>query len=149
MSTASQDRFFTIEEANAMIPQLQVRFGRILQMRTQLRSAHHALEQFGEPPSPESLRRQDGSPELRSTRGKFRALMEALREEVQAIDQAGVEVKDLDTGLCDFRSKRAGREVYLCWQYGEKSVGYWHDLGTGFGGRQPVEETPPVPQILH
>jgi hypothetical protein len=36
---------------------------------------------------------------------------------------------------------RQGRVVYLCWQLGEESIGYWHDIETGFGGREPLDET--------
>lgn len=49
----------------------------------------------------------------------------------------GVELKGFD-GLCDFPSQRDGREVYLCWRLGEPEVHYWHELHTGFAGRQPL-----------
>ncbi len=144
-----ENRYFTVEEANEMIPSLTERFGRILQMRAQVRTLHRTLEQFGETPSPETLEQRDGPQEVRAARGKFRALMEALREEIHFIDQTGVEVKDLDTGLCDFRTRRYGRDILLCWQYGEKRIGYWHELTTGFAGRQPIEDEPPPPQFVH
>ena len=51
------------------------------------------------------------------------------------------EVKDPDQGLIDFRTKRRGREVYLCWKLGEGDrVAFWHDLETGFSGRRPLAE---------
>jgi hypothetical protein len=40
----------------------------------------------------------------------------------------------------DFPALREGREVYLCWRLGEDEVGYWHELTTGFAGRQPLDE---------
>ena len=64
-------RYFSLEEANAMIPDLEQRFSRILQMRAQMRSAYHTLEQHGESPTPESLTRQDGPQELRTARARF------------------------------------------------------------------------------
>jgi hypothetical protein len=45
----------------------------------------------------------------------------------------------LSSGLIDFPSLRAGREVWLCWKYDEPQVAYWHDLQSGFAGRQPIE----------
>ena len=36
-------------------------------------------------------------------------------------------------------SIRDGREVYLCWELGEEEVGHWHDLSSGYGGRQPLD----------
>jgi len=63
--------------------------------------------------------------------------MNGLIEKVQGM---GVELKDVEVGLIDFRSIREGREVYLCWQLGEEHVTHWHELDTGFAGRQPLEE---------
>ena len=53
--------------------------------------------------------------------------------------ELGVEMKGIDTGLVDFPSEVDGREVLLCWQLGEESVQYWHEVDAGFAGRQPVE----------
>jgi hypothetical protein len=47
-------------------------------------------------------------------------------------------LKDLNIGLLDFLSLRGGREIYLCWRYGEAEICYWHDLDAGYGGRQPL-----------
>jgi len=52
----------------------------------------------------------------------------------------GIELKDPELGLVDFRSIREGREVYLCWQLGEEHLSFWHEIDTGFAGRQPLEE---------
>jgi hypothetical protein len=52
----------------------------------------------------------------------------------------GVVVRDLDSGLCDFRARHEERDVYLCWQLGEDRIGYWHEIGAGFQGRRPLDE---------
>ncbi|MDE2746341.1 MAG: DUF2203 domain-containing protein [Chloroflexota bacterium] len=57
---------------------------------------------------------------------------------IDHIQQQGVEVKDIRRGLVDWRAERDGREVYLCWQYGERTVSWWHELADGFAGRQPI-----------
>jgi hypothetical protein len=136
-----EKRYFTVDQANALIPELEMRFGKVMQMRSQLRTAFQDLERDGEPPTPESLRRTDGSPERIKLRGRFRALLETLTEELHAIEDTGVAVKDLDIGLCDFLGVVAGRDVWLCWQFGEKQITHFHDLDVGFSGRQPLEET--------
>jgi hypothetical protein len=51
----------------------------------------------------------------------------------------GVEIKDLTTGLIDFRGLRDGHEVYLCWQYGEADIRFWHEIESGFAGRQLID----------
>jgi hypothetical protein len=41
-------------------------------------------------------------------------------------------------GLLDFPSLRDGREVYLCWKWGEEDIAFWHEVEAGYGGRQPL-----------
>jgi hypothetical protein len=31
---------------------------------------------------------------------------------------------------------RNGREVYLCWKYGEQKIEFWHEIDSGFSDRQ-------------
>ncbi len=70
---------------------------------------------------------------------------EPLAREINAIvieiAALGVEVKDPDRGLVDFRAMRRGREVYLCWRLGEGDrIRFWHDLDSGFAGRRAIDE---------
>ena len=148
----SDRKLFTVDEANALLPQLEARFGTVMQLRSQLREAYETLESLGETPTADSLERSDGPAELRSARGRFRGLMEALTEELASIEEMGVAIKDLDIGLCDFLGEREGREVWLCWQYGEKRVEFWHELDSGFSGRRPIvpdESGRRGPRLLH
>ena len=41
-------------------------------------------------------------------------------------------------GLVDFPAEREGRRVYLCWRLGEDDVAWFHEVTTGFSGRQPL-----------
>jgi hypothetical protein len=60
---------------------------------------------------------------------------------INQVKEMGVIIKDVDKGLCDFPYMRQGRVVYLCWQLGEESISYWHDIETGFSGREPLDDT--------
>jgi hypothetical protein len=146
---AGERRYFTIAEANALVPALEARFSMVMQLRAQLRTSYEALERAGEPPTPDSLERSDGPDAVRKLRGRFRALLEALTEELAAVEGLGVTVKDLDIGLCDFLGERDGRDVWLCWQYGEKQVGFWHEIDAGFASRHPLAELVPPARLLH
>lgn len=146
---SGEKRYFTVAEANALVPALEIRFAKVMQLRGQLRTSYEALEKAGAPPTAESLERNEGPEELRKMRGRFRALLEALTEELAAVETLGVAVKDLDLGLCDFLGEREGRDVWLCWQYGEKQVSFWHELDAGFGGRQPLAVKPSTDRLLH
>jgi hypothetical protein len=61
-----------------------------------------------------------------------------MNRRLQRFNEWGIELKGLEEGLVDFPSDRDGRTVYLCWKQGEDSIQWWHDLDTGFAGRQPL-----------
>ena len=58
---------------------------------------------------------------------------------IHQIQDTGAQIKDINTGLLDFSALKDGREVYLCWQYGEEEIAFWHEVEAGFAGRQPIE----------
>ena len=64
---------------------------------------------------------------------------EKLDALVHQILETGALIKDVNIGLLDFPALREGREVYLCWQYGEGEIAFWHEVEAGYAGRQPIE----------
>jgi len=64
---------------------------------------------------------------------------EKLDALIHQIMDTGVQIKDINTGLLDFSALRNGREVYLCWKYGEGAIAFWHEVDEGFAGRQTIE----------
>ena len=64
---------------------------------------------------------------------------EKLDALIHQIQDAGAQIKDINTGLLDFSALRDEREVYLCWQYGEGDIAFWHEVDAGYAGRQPIE----------
>jgi hypothetical protein len=45
-------------------------------------------------------------------------------------------IKDIERGLIDFPAIVGGREVFLCWEQDEDDIEFWHDLDTGYAGRE-------------
>ena len=85
----------------------------------------------------EDLRRRMETYRKRPSDPLVREIEALLRE----IGELGVEVKDPDQGLIDFRGRYRGRTVYLCWKLGEGSrIAFWHDLDAGFAGRKIIED---------
>jgi hypothetical protein len=143
-------RIFSVAEANALIPALEVHFGHLLQLRTQLRMTFAELSALGEPPTVASLERTDHPLSVRKLNGRFQALMEALTETLRQVEILGAAVKDLDLGLCDFLGEKDGRAVWLCWQFGEKEISHYHALDAGFSARRPLEEgAKSIVRIMH
>lgn len=139
----SRRRYFTLDEANALVPELQTRLMGLLQIVGQLKRIRDRLEAAGHVVAPESLPEdlEQLAPPLRRPLAHFRALYETMGDELRHLERLGAQVKDVETGLVDFFTLRDGREeALLCWRLGEPSIGYWHDLESGFRGRRPVAD---------
>src|SRR5687767_12538283 len=66
--------------------------------------------------------------------------LDRLQDYVDELDVLGIELKDYEAGLIDFRGRHQGRDVYLCWKLGEEKVSHWHEIQAGFSGRQPASK---------
>ena len=139
-----QKQYFSLEEANEMIPRLEKAFARILQMRGQIQRIHDRLEQAGvveEEPEPEGLgQEQELPPPLMGQRATMHGLIEAVEEEIAQLHENGCLVKGLDPALVDWYAKREEEDIFLCWKLGEQEVKWWHGIRAGFKGRRPVSE---------
>ena len=135
-------RYFTLDEANRLVPTLEESFARVMQIRAQLKTLYKRLDEKRFAPADEhfSVQVPGAPPDVLRDRANFKALVETLREEIERVHQTGCVIKDVETGLVDWPAQRNGREICLCWRYGEKEVGFWHDLESGFAGRRPVSE---------
>jgi hypothetical protein len=82
--------------------------------------------------------------DLLRARPAARLMVEELEAVVGEIEGTGAVLKDVQLGLIDFPAEREGEEIYLCWQFGEPEVAFWHRVDEGFAGRQPLPgSTPP------
>jgi hypothetical protein len=70
----------------------------------------------------------------------MQGLVDQMAAGVSRIDQLGLTLRDIESGLVDFPALVSGRQVWLCWRRGETAVEWWHELETGFSSRQPLSE---------
>ena len=126
--TAEHERHYSLEGASALLP-------RVAELLAKMRAAR---ERLGDEEARAALADAGGS-NGGGQPGKLvsEGFLE-LRESMLELRERGIVLRDLDRGLVDFPSERDGREVYLCWEEGEDEVGYWHDLDSGYGGREPL-----------
>ena len=122
-------RFFTLEEASALLPHLEEIIGQILAARQRILDKRPEIWPVLEKAS------QNGG---NLAAGAIVSEFDIIQRGVRAVADLGVTLKDVNTGLVDFLTERDGREVYLCWRYGEPEIGYWHELHTGFASRRPL-----------
>jgi hypothetical protein len=137
-------RLFTLEEANALVPRVAAVLGRTTQMLGRLRLNVRRLSEAGFGPSGPGQLPEDADlaerPDLLEVLGVARMLADTIRDEVRTLEALGIVVRDVERGLLDFRSIVDGeREVFLCWHLGEREIAFFHDLDSGYVGRQPVE----------
>jgi len=74
----------------------------------------------------------------RARRARLDALAARMNAGIEAVSALGGVIKDLALGLVDFPHVRDGREVNLCWKYGERDIRFWHGLDEGYAGRKPL-----------
>ena len=124
-------RYFSLDEARATLPQVKALMEQVQAARREiLRVRPDAL------PAIEKAATNGGN----KAAGELSMHAMRLEQGVKGILALGVTVKDIDAGLVDFLGLRNGREVYLCWRYGEENLAFWHELNTGFAGRHPLDE---------
>jgi hypothetical protein len=131
------ERLFTPEEANAALAQVVPLVERLVERRADLLAAQARLAELVA-----TVAGNGGGLDPARAQTLVTAVGEAetlLAETLASLAEAGVIVRDADAGLVDFPAVREGQPVFLCWQLGEESVGWWHDPDGGFAGRKPLE----------
>lgn len=132
-------RFFTIEEADRLVPWLSRKLKVVLEHKMaieQLVDSHKEFSCMIEVTSDEGFQFMLNNNVQASK--VFHAVCLRFYDALQEILDKGLIVKDLDQGLVDFPYWFQGRQVLLCWKLGEKGVLYWHEPEAGFQGRQLI-----------
>jgi len=124
-------KIFTIQEANALLPNVRT-------IVTKIQRAHRKLAYFRDDAKKAAEAAEQGGGGVANGVAYAAALTE-LTLQISELEALGVQLKDFERGLVDFPSLREGRVVLLCWQLGEgDELEWWHDVDTGFAGRTPL-----------
>ena len=128
------DRYFELQEAQAMIGQLEELFNYLSGLREQVVKIHAEIQKL------ESVSYTNGGGDTPKMVGEYHRSLEETLAHIKAVvepfQEQGVIIKSIEDGLVDFPFLRQGQSVYLCWKMGEVEIKYWHDLNSGFSGRQ-------------
>jgi len=145
-------RFFDLDEANETIPELRTILETLRDERSQLIALRDefarrtALETAPGDAAAErtaddaAARTSESAAERRRLRLRMQGVIDQMQAGVARIDELGVTLREIETGLVDFPALVAGRQVWLCWRLGEGDVEWWHELSDGIGGRRPLIE---------
>jgi hypothetical protein len=122
------DRHFTVAEANAELARVEPLLIALREAKSEL------LDDEAREALTEASPTNGGGDPGRQVGEAFLEVRRILAE----MTEAGIVVRDVDRGLIDFPAVLDGKEVYLCWELGEAEIAFYHDLESGFGGRQPL-----------
>jgi len=124
-------KIFTVQEANALLPNVRTIVGKI--QRTHRQLSHYRADAKK---AAEGAEQGGGG---FSGGVAYAAVLTELTLRISELEGLGVQLKDFERGLVDFPSLREGRVVLLCWQLGEgDELEWWHDVDAGFAGRTPL-----------
>jgi len=132
-------KMLTVEEANALLPQIRLTLRALRELRAVIlrTQAQIEIEEMTNTSSQGEL-----SPAGRAAVTKqmetFHYQTRRFEEKLSELLQMGAYLKDLDTGLVDFYSRRGSEIVFLCWKEGEEEILNWHSLQGGFQSRKPL-----------
>jgi len=134
-----EQKFFTIEEAEKLIPWLSRALRKVLDRKTAIEylvADHQEFAKMIEVTSDEGFQFVLSN-NVNASKVFHRSCLQ-FYESLQEVLNKGIIVKDLDQGLIDFPYKFQGRQIFLCWKLGEKGILYWHEMDAGFQGRQLI-----------
>jgi hypothetical protein len=117
---------YTVPEARALLPKVRQWLGDLESCQKRLLALDKGVGAL-------TARGDDAGGE--AVNQLVRALGE-IQEILLQFQRREIQVKDVDRGLVDFPSLREGREVFLCWEKDEEDIEFWHDLESGYAGRE-------------
>lgn len=134
-NAARKSRFFTPPEADRSL----VLVRRIVE---DIINSHARLLEWQE--SFENAQGHGHRHQAEEARVKLIDAADKIRSCLEELAAIGVEVKDWALGIVDFPARHEGREVRLCWRWGEPKVAFWHEVSEGFSGRKAIELLEPA-----
>lgn len=117
---------YTRDQARALLPQIRQWLKQLSTLRRKLSECDQRLARH-------MSGGRDVGGEIVNRWVRVAADVKSTLAEFQRRD---IQIKDLDRGLLDFPAILNGREVFLCWEQDEEDIEYWHDLESGYAGRE-------------
>jgi len=122
------EKHYTREEARAILPQLREWLEKLEELKAKHDKDQRRLTSL----------RNDGQDLGGEAVNNSVRVMGEIQSLLREFEKREIIIKDLDRGLVDFPALIGGKEVFLCWEKDEEDVEYWHDLDSGFAGREPL-----------
>jgi hypothetical protein len=130
-------RFFTLEEANRLLPVIREDLLQLQRMKQEFDAKYRELQMLK---AGWGKGGQAGEDPFFEREAELEFLNIQARGVINRISGTGAQLKDIDMGLVDFPAFINGREVLLCWRVGEESVEHWHHPWEGYLYRKKIAQ---------
>jgi hypothetical protein len=132
LSNHQFERLFDQQDANELVPTLEVLVGDLQAqsrtLREHIRALVHANRDL------ETMRLK----EIVEKYPDLQPITTRMSDIAEQIESLGCILKDIDQGLIDFPCEIGDEVVFLCWQFGESQVVAWHPVEGGYADRKPI-----------
>lgn len=132
----SSHKLFTLAEANRTLPLVKRIVQDIMTVYPQWKDLVAQYELVAAQAKPE----WGESTEQLNLKAQVDAVAARINSFLRELEQVGCEFKGFDEGLVDFHGRLEEREILWCWKSGEDRISHWHELESGYAGRQPIPE---------
>lgn len=119
-------KHYTREEAQALLPQVRKWLEKLEDARDHLLKYDKRVTALMQP----------GCDAGGDVVNKWARTMADFRGAMEEFERREILIKDIDRGLLDFPAIIGGKEVFLCWEKDEDAIEFWHDLDSGYAGRE-------------
>ena len=128
-------RFYRLDEANDRLTELRPLLEKLRADRQEVARLQQQIVK---------ARGTNGSAEhaevMAALETEMRGIVRRMEQSVRLIDDWGIALRDILTGLVDFPALASGRPIWLCWRLGEGDIGWWHEQDRGFDDRRRLTE---------
>ena len=128
-------RYFGIDEANAVVADARPVLEELRDDRERVAEVQARLQRHRE-----NNGSAEHAEELAEQEQELREIVRRMQRDVAQIDEWGITLREISTGLIDFPALANGRPIWLCWRLGEGDIEWWHEANVGFDQRQPLSE---------
>ncbi|TFE26348.1 DUF2203 domain-containing protein [Cohnella luojiensis] len=134
-----EGKWFTLEEANALLPQLKEDLRQLQLLAEQIEHHNLKLQKIKVNHEQRSIAHAGQDPffELES---KLDFMQMEANLLINNFARKGVLLKMINPGLIDFPSVLEGEDILICWKEGEERITHYHGWHDGFMGRKQLPD---------
>ncbi|HET7624787.1 MAG TPA: DUF2203 domain-containing protein [Verrucomicrobiae bacterium] len=119
-------KHYTRDQARKLLPQVREWLETLAGLRRELGIYEQRLDALMQP----------GCDAGGRTVNDWIRLLARMRDVLVEFQKREIQIKDLERGLVDFPAIIGEKEVFLCWEKDEDDIEFWHDIDSGYAGRE-------------